>query len=70
MSDKKQTGIFIPIKVGDIIYTGRFRNRRTTVKTIGVDEFGMPKLRIRRKKIRFFCDKSMQQSNRYLHLIF
>jgi hypothetical protein len=42
MSDKKQTGIFIPIKVGDIIYTGRFRNRRTTVKTIGVDEFGMP----------------------------
>lgn len=42
MSDKKQTGIFIPVKVGDIILTGRFKNRKTTVKTIGVDEHGMP----------------------------
>jgi hypothetical protein len=35
-------GIFIPLKVGDIIYTGKFKNRKTTVKTIGVDEYGMP----------------------------
>lgn len=35
-------GIFIPVKVGDIIYTGKFKNRKTTVKTIGVDEYGMP----------------------------
>lgn len=40
-NDKKE-GIFIPIKVGDIILTGRFKNRKTTVKTIGVDEYGMP----------------------------
>jgi hypothetical protein len=35
-------GIYIPIKVGDIIYMGRFKNKKTTVKTIGVDEYGMP----------------------------
>lgn len=40
MNDNK--GIFIPIKVGDIIYTGKFKNRKTTVKTISVDEYGMP----------------------------
>lgn len=35
-------GIYVPLKVGDIIYTGRFKNKKTTVKTIGVDEYGMP----------------------------
>ena len=35
-------GIYIPLKVGDIIYTGRFRNKKTTIKTIGKDEYGMP----------------------------
>jgi hypothetical protein len=36
------SGIFVPLNVGDIIYTGRFKNKKTTVKTIGVDEQGMP----------------------------
>lgn len=40
--DERRYGIFIPIKVGDVILTGRFKNRKTTVKTIGTDEFGMP----------------------------
>jgi hypothetical protein len=35
-------GIFVPLKVGDIIYTGKFRNKKTTVKTIATDEYGMP----------------------------
>lgn len=35
-------GIYVPLKVGDIIYTGRFRNKKTTVKSIGKDEYGMP----------------------------
>jgi len=34
--------IEIPVKVGDIILTGRFKNKKTVVKTIGVDERGMP----------------------------
>ena len=42
MSDKRINGIYVPLKVGDIIYTGRFRNKKTTVKTIGHDEYGMP----------------------------
>jgi hypothetical protein len=44
MSDKSNrvNGIYIPLKVGDIIYTGRFKNKKTTVKMIGQDEYGMP----------------------------
>lgn len=41
-TNKKIDGIYIPLKVGEIIYTGKFRNKKTTVKTIGVDEYGMP----------------------------
>lgn len=39
---KRIDGIYVPLKVGDIIYTGKFRNKKTTVKTIGKDEYGMP----------------------------
>ena len=48
--DKKNriNGIYIPLKVGDIIYTGRFKNKKTTVKTIGVDEYGMPTINAKR----------------------
>jgi hypothetical protein len=42
MKKENRNGIFIPLNVGDIIYTGRFKNKKTTVKTIGVDEYGMP----------------------------
>ena len=44
MSDKinRIDGIYVPLKIGDIIYTGRFKNKKTTVKTIGKDEYGMP----------------------------
>ena len=35
-------GIYIPLKIGDIIYTGRFRNKKTTVKSIAKDEYEMP----------------------------
>lgn len=41
-TDKRIDGIYVPLKIGDTIYTGRFRNKKTTVKTIGVDEHGMP----------------------------
>ena len=42
MESDKFKGIYVPLKVGDIIYTGRFKNKKTTVKTIGFDEYGMP----------------------------
>ena len=34
--------IKIDVKVGDTILVGRFKNKRTKVKTIEYDEFGMP----------------------------
>ena len=32
----------LDIEVGDVILTGRFKNKRTVVKDIGVDENGQP----------------------------
>src|SRR6056300_1210821 len=34
--------INLPVNVGDTILTGRFKNKKTVVKTIGKDEHGMP----------------------------
>lgn len=34
--------ISVDVKVGDTIMTGRFKNKRTVVKSIGKDEHGMP----------------------------
>ena len=34
--------IKIPVKVGDTILTGRFKNKKVTVKSIGTDDHGMP----------------------------
>lgn len=42
MKNNRIEGIYVPLKVGDVIYTGRFKNKKTTVKTIGTDEHGMP----------------------------
>ncbi|MBK26126.1 MAG: hypothetical protein CME70_19165 [Halobacteriovorax sp.] len=32
----------LDLEKGDIILTGRFKNKRTTVKEIGVDDLGQP----------------------------
>lgn len=34
--------IKLNINVGDVILTGRFKNKKTTIKTISFDEHGMP----------------------------
>jgi len=34
--------INLPVNVGDTILTGRFKNKKTVVKSIGKDEYGMP----------------------------
>lgn len=41
---KTKAGIFIPIKEGDIILRGRFKNRKVTVKELTIDEHGLPKV--------------------------
>ena len=38
----KNENINIPVKVGDTILTGRFKNKKVVVKSIGKDEHGMP----------------------------
>lgn len=42
MKKESSDGIFIPVKVGDVILTGRFKNKKTIVKSISKDEHGMP----------------------------
>lgn len=34
--------IDIPVKIGDTILTGKFKNKKTVVKVIGTDDHGMP----------------------------
>ena len=36
------SGVKIDLRVGDWILTGRFKNKREMVKTIGVDQLGQP----------------------------
>ena len=41
--------IIVPVEVGDTIYMGRFKNKKTIIKEIGEDETGMPT--INKKKV-------------------
>jgi len=34
--------INIDVKIGDIILTGKFKNKKVIVKTIGKNEYGLP----------------------------
>jgi len=34
--------IQIPIEIGDVILTGRFKNKKVVVKEIGTNEYGLP----------------------------
>lgn len=34
--------IQIPIEIGDVILTGRFKNKKVVVKEIGTNQFGLP----------------------------
>ena len=49
---KKNEDINIPVKIGDTILTGRFKNKKVVVKSIEKDEHGMPT--INGKKITTF----------------
>jgi hypothetical protein len=51
--------ITIPVEIGDIVYFGRFKNKRTIVKTIGKDEKGQPT--INRRTILKFKIKEKEQ---------
>lgn len=42
ISESMNEEICIDVEIGDTILTGRFKNKKTVVKTIGVDDHGMP----------------------------
>jgi|TARA_B110000259_G_scaffold167665_1_gene196168 hypothetical protein len=41
-TEYKNGKLIIPIKEGDIMLTGRFRNKPIKVKTVEIDELGQP----------------------------
>ena len=42
MNSQLSEAITLPVEIGDTILTGRFKNKKTVVKSIGKDEYGMP----------------------------
>lgn len=41
-NDYTSENIVIPVEVGDTVYMGKFKNKKTVIKEIGEDETGMP----------------------------
>jgi len=52
--------IVIDVEVGDTILTGRFKNKKTVVKSISVDDHGMPIIN-GRKAATFRLTKSVKE---------
>jgi len=38
----KKKKLVIELSVGDVIYTGRFKNKKTKIREFGIDAFGQP----------------------------
>ena len=51
----------LDLEVGDIVLTGRFKNKRTTVKDIGTDDLGQPTIN-GMKALSFRIEKLMPKS--------
>jgi len=61
MSDLQQIiseALKLNLKVGDVIFTGRFKNKRAVVKEIGIDDLGQPTIN-GRKALSFRIEKLM-----------
>lgn len=53
--------MYLDISIGDVILTGRFKNKRTVVKEIGTDENGQPTIN-GMKALNFRIEKLMPKS--------
>ena len=51
----------LDLETGDVILTGRFKNKRTVVKKIGVDDLGQPTIN-GMKALNFRIEKLMPKS--------
>ena len=57
----KKKKLVIELTVGDVIYTGRFKNKRTVVKKISTDDLGQPTVN-GMKVLSFRIEKLMPKS--------
>ena len=53
--------LVLDLEVGDVILTGRFKNKRTVVKSIGTDDMGQPTIN-GMKALSFRIEKLMPKS--------
>ena len=53
----------IDLQVGDTILTGRFKNKREIVKTIGVDKLGQPTVN-GKPMLKFRIEKAMLEEKK------
>ena len=53
----------IDLQVGDTILTGRFKNKREIVKTIGVDKLGQPTVN-GKPMLKFRIEKEMPEEKK------
>tara|TARA_Y100001970_G_scaffold271481_1_gene366907 strand:- start:38396 stop:38632 length:237 start_codon:yes stop_codon:yes gene_type:complete len=51
----------LDVKVGDVILTGRFKNKRTIVKKIGKDKYGHPTIN-GKSILKFKIEKQLPKS--------
>ncbi len=55
--------VTIDLQVGDVILTGRFKNKREVVKTIGVDKLGQPTVN-GKPMLKFRIEKAMPEEKK------
>ena len=55
--------VTIDLQVGDTILTGRFKNKREIVKTIGVDKLGQPTVN-GKPMLKFRIEKAMPEEKK------
>ena len=55
--------VTIDLQVGDVILTGRFKNKREVVKTIGVDKLGQPTVN-GKPMLKFRIEKTMPKEKK------
>ncbi len=55
--------VTIDLQVGDVILTGRFKNKREIVKSIGVDKLGQPTVN-GKPMLKFRIEKAMPEEKK------
>ena len=62
-NDYMGNAVTIDLQVGDVILTGRFKNKREIVKSIGVDKLGQPTVN-GKPMLKFRIEKAMPEEKK------